>query len=482
MHIVVSDYTPRESFTVGGTPSSGPFTLPAAFVVFDPSTDLKVYDDGVLLTYASVPSTATEWGWTGTLIDGGYQGGDVNLGATITSSTVVIVRDIPIARATDFPYPSESLDIEGVNTQLDMLFAIFQDRESRANRSLRQPDSDVEDLDELPVAASRANMYLGFDTDGQPTMLDAPADTTAVSSYMASALTAANEAALKAYINAEAGTDFAGIATANIFTAAQSVRVSGATNAFLLDRSDTHGDNVLVGNIEFRGRDSAGNTQGYAIIDARCVLDNAGAETGALEVRIGNAGTATQRLFVRTGVYTPNATGGDQGADTINASAIYDDGVQIRPEVLGTAVAMSGSSTTTYSSIPSGINWIEVSFDGLSNSSTDNVLVQIGDSGGLETTGYTSASSNDAGSDVSSTAGFIVSLSGTAANVLRGTLRLVRSTGNVWVSSHSGMLDQDEGIHGGGARTTLDSALDRVAILSTAGNTFDAGTVNVRYG
>ena len=35
---------------------------------------------------------------------------------------------------------------------------------------------------------------------------------------------------------------------------------------------------------------------------------------------------------------------------------------------------------------------------------------------------------------------------------------------------------------GGGARTTLDSALDRVAILSTAGNTFDAGTVNVRYG
>ena len=148
---------------------------------------------------------------------------------------------------------------------------------------------------------------------------------------------------------------------------------------------------------------------------------------------------------------------------------------------LGTAVALSGSSTTTFSSLPAGLNYIVITFDAVSNGSTDNILVQIGDSGGLETTGYTSASSDDVGSDVSSTAGFIVSLSGTAANVVRGVLWLVRSTGNVWVSSHSGMIDQDEGIHGGGARTTLDSALDRVAVLSTASNNFDGGTVNIVY-
>ena len=148
---------------------------------------------------------------------------------------------------------------------------------------------------------------------------------------------------------------------------------------------------------------------------------------------------------------------------------------------LGSAVALSGSATTTFSSLPAGLNYIVITFDAVSNGSTDNILVQIGDSGGLETSGYTSASSNDLGTDVSSSAGFIVHLNGNAANVVRGVLWLVRSTGNVWVSSHNGMIDQDEGIHGGGARTTLDSALDRVAVLSTASNNFDGGTVNIVY-
>lgn len=260
------------------------------------------------------------------------------------------------------------------------------------------------------------------------------------------------------------------------------VRKNGGHVDFSAHRTDAHGSDQLIASWTGWGADSGAAIQQYGQILMYCVDSTAGSEDSRLYFSTTVAGTNNWRWIVEQGCYTPNATGGDQGADTINASAIYDDGVQIRPEVLGTAVAMSGSSTTTYSSIPSGINWIEVSFDGISNSSTDNVLVQIGDSGGLETTGYTSASSNDTGTDVSSTAGFIVHLNGNAANVLRGTLRIVRSTGNVWVSSHSAMLDQDEAVSGGGARTTLDSALDRVAILSTAGHTFDAGTVNVRYG
>ena len=170
-HITVSDISPKQSFAVGATPSSGPFALPSGFVVFDPSEDLKVYNGTTLLTYASSPANASQWGFTGTLIDGGYQGGTINLGGTVSNTTIVVVRDIPIKRLTDYPYPAATLDIAGLNTDLDRLTAIFQDRESRDNRTIRQPDADVTDLNALPVAALRANAALGFDATGQVALL-----------------------------------------------------------------------------------------------------------------------------------------------------------------------------------------------------------------------------------------------------------------------------------------------------------------------
>jgi hypothetical protein len=113
---------------------------------------------------------------------------------------------------------------------------------------------------------------------------------------------------------------------ANTFTADQTIQRNAALSSLVLDRSDTHGDNVLVGSLEFRGRDSGGANQAYGFIDSRCVLDDAGSETGALEFRTGNAGSATQRLYIRTGIYTPNATGGDPGADKINAAGYQING------------------------------------------------------------------------------------------------------------------------------------------------------------
>jgi hypothetical protein len=167
-HIVVNDMTPRVTFTVGGTPSSGPFNLGTDFVVFDPATDLDVFDDGVLLTYNPVPTTATEWKFTGTLIDGGYQGGAIDLGATVVNSTIVVQRDTPIERSSDFPYPAATLEIEGLNTQLDKVFAIKQDDELRFNRTLRQPGGDAALFNELPATALRASMFMAFDAQGQP--------------------------------------------------------------------------------------------------------------------------------------------------------------------------------------------------------------------------------------------------------------------------------------------------------------------------
>lgn len=158
---------------------------------------------------------------------------------------------------------------------------------------------------------------------------------------------------------------------------------SAATGTLLLDRTDTHGDNVLVGNIEFRGRDSGAAAQAYAFIDARCVLDNAGAETGGLEIRTGNAGSATQRLMIRTGVYTPNATGTDMGADTFNGSNLYVNGKAVTEVILATSTPSAVATVDFASGIDS--TYDEYILRGWLQPATDQVdlWLRFSDDGGV---------------------------------------------------------------------------------------------------
>lgn len=102
---------------------------------------------------------------------------------------------------------------------------------------------------------------------------------------------------------------------------------TGGTTECRQERTDTHGDNVLVGNFTLMGRDSGGASQYYAIIDGRAVLDNAGAENGNLEIRTVQASTIAQRGIFGGGLYHPSATGGDKGDNTVNYGALYDDNV-----------------------------------------------------------------------------------------------------------------------------------------------------------
>lgn len=192
-------------------------------------------------------------------------------------------------------------------------------------------DEELEAIAGLTSAANKVPYFTGSGTA-------AVADFTSVGRAMVGSSTAASADNTVIRSDSTAGATQGSVATmtdaGNLTlagTAATDWDIQGTGGALnlRLNRTDTHGDNVLVGTIEFRGRDSGGANQAYAFIDARAVLDNAGAETGGLEFRIGDAGTATQRLALRTGLYTPNATDGDKGADTINASALYDDGVLI---------------------------------------------------------------------------------------------------------------------------------------------------------
>lgn len=146
-----------------------------------------------------------------------------------------------------------------------------------------------------------------------------------------------------------------------------------------------------------------------------------------------------------------------------------------------TALSTSGASAYGFTGIPAGARRITVMFSGVSLSGTDDILIQLGDSGGYENTGYsaTSVLLDGSGNNVqSSTAGYLINSLG-ATTVVSGAVVLVRITGNTWVAF--GTLANppgDDTITVGGTKT-LSAELDRVQVTVTGSDTFDAGTVNI---
>ena len=153
----------------------------------------------------------------------------------------------------------------------------------------------------------------------------------------------------------------------------------------------------------------------------------------------------------------------------------------------GTAKAYNwnGVSTNTFldfESIPSWVKRVTVMFDGVSTSGTSNLLIQLGDSGGIETTGYTSGADNSGGSGITTaTAGFILTQQSAAANVAYGSAYISTMSANTWIYTSS-LYTTLPRIQMGGGTKTLSATLDRVRITTVNGtDTFDAGTINILY-
>lgn len=138
-----------------------------------------------------------------------------------------------------------------------------------------------------------------------------------------------------------------------------------------------------------------------------------------------------------------------------------------------------------FGSIPSTAREIVIQYLSLSGTGSNDFLVQIGDAGGLETTGYVSGtisvsnSSNSAGA--TSAAGFI-SYASAAARIAIGTVRLTRvGNTNEWLAQHVISTATGDRAHFGGGSKTLSATLDRLAVLLTGADTFDGGVVGVMY-
>ena len=129
-----------------------------------------------------------------------------------------------------------------------------------------------------------------------------------------------------------------------------------------------------------------------------------------------------------------------------------------------------------FTGIPSWVKRITVLFNGVSLSATANILVQLGTSSGVETTGYTSnAGETPSGT---STAGFVGYLA-VASRTLTGAFTITSFGSNLWICT-SITNNTSTSLTQSGSKT-LGGTLDRVRITTTSTDKLDAGSVNILY-
>lgn len=153
---------------------------------------------------------------------------------------------------------------------------------------------------------------------------------------------------------------------------------------------------------------------------------------------------------------------------------------------LGSLVTVSGTSVDV-TSIPAAAKRITMSFSGVSTNGTSQMLLQLGDSGGVETTGYLgngAAVVSGTPGVTTATAGFLVGRNTAAAQLTHGTvtLTLMDVTTNLWACA--GVLaDSASGLTLLVAGTkALSATLDRVRLTTIGGtDTFDAGSISVTW-
>jgi hypothetical protein len=154
--------------------------------------------------------------------------------------------------------------------------------------------------------------------------------------------------------------------------------------------------------------------------------------------------------------------------------------------ISGTSQATTSGTFIDFTGIPSWVKKITVMFSGVSTNGTSILLIQIGDSGGVENTGYLGASSFFSNSGVgtnNSTTGVQLPNGGEAITNLRhGHIVISNLTGNTWTFSGSiGLSDLTRSCVVSYSKS-LSAVLDRVRITTVNGtDTFDAGSVNILY-
>jgi len=209
---------------------------------------------------------------------------------------------------------------------------------------------------------------------------------------------------------------------------------------------------------------------------SKVAIEGNAAGTGTFTIASPNSNTSRA-------ITLPDAAGAvvlDTATQTLTNKTVQGGTIQS-----ATSQASTSGTSIDFTGIPSWVKRITVMFSGVSTNGSSLLLIRLGDSGGVENSGYVSVSSaiGTGGSTgtTTSTAGFVIQ-SNSATDARNGHVLITNLTGNTYIASHAFGLNTLPQSGVGGGSKTLSDTLTQVRITTVNGtDTFDAGSINILY-
>lgn len=242
---------------------------------------------------------------------------------------------------------------------------------------------------------------------------------------------------------------------------------------------------------------TATNPSTPLLADTYPIVSGSSDKTKKLRFEVDGLTTGTTRVVTMPDtdinlVYSQQATTSLAGAGEWAVQSEMDAGTASKVATtdlnkisLGTEQATTSGTTKDFTGIPAGVRRITVHFRGVSTNGTSNIIIQLGDSGGIENSGYVGGANNSSGGTVAAnSAGFVVMVGVVAAKDASGHITLVLEDSSDFTWTQTGLLVSSDALAAtlSAGYKSLSAELTQLRITMANGtDAFDAGAINISY-
>ncbi len=326
---ITSENDRTVTYAIGGTPSTGPFTVdfPYFFVTELVVTKIKA---GVQTTLV----LSTDYSHTGVAADDGFSSGSISLLSADSNCTITISSNLATTKATNFP-ANGPLSIPTLNTLFSRLFSWCQDLRRKYGSSLHYPAGEESLGSQLSPATVRALKYLTFDENGNVATVNA------IGSWKSTWATATSYVWGDLVIDGAAGAD-----TKNIYLC-KTAHTSGTWSTDLAAAKWVLVfDAATVNAAAAASASAAATSASAAATSATAAASSATAAAGSATTATTQASTATTQASNASASATSAATSATNAASSASAAASSASAASSSATAAASAVAaFTGTAT-----------------------------------------------------------------------------------------------------------------------------------------